>query len=188
MASPKKIATILFNGHKTRNLLPVLSAKSYNSAASEPFLNGSTSNYVEEMYNNWLRDPTSVHTSWDAYFRSNTYAAPPNLAPTMRNMVPLSAVSGSAMAVGQPDEKIIDDHLAVQAIIRSYQSRGHLAAELDPLGIINPESSISKDGVARRANEAVLRQHSWFMMGNLFLHILLKAITIFVKFGVISSS
>lgn len=34
----------------------------YNSAAAEPFANGTTASYVEEMYNNWLRDPTSVHT------------------------------------------------------------------------------------------------------------------------------
>lgn len=35
--------------------------KAYNSAAAEPFLNGSSTAYVEEMYNAWLRDPASVH-------------------------------------------------------------------------------------------------------------------------------
>lgn len=34
----------------------------YNSAAAEPFANGTTASYVEEMYNAWLRDPSSVHT------------------------------------------------------------------------------------------------------------------------------
>lgn len=29
--------------------------------AAEPFLNGSSSNYVEEMYTAWLQDPKSVH-------------------------------------------------------------------------------------------------------------------------------
>ena len=29
--------------------------------AAEPFLNGSSSTYVEEMYNSWLQDPNSVH-------------------------------------------------------------------------------------------------------------------------------
>ena len=33
----------------------------YNSAAAEPFLNGSSTGYIEEMYNAWLRDPASVH-------------------------------------------------------------------------------------------------------------------------------
>lgn len=31
------------------------------SVAAEPFLNGSSSIYVEEMYNSWLVDPKSVH-------------------------------------------------------------------------------------------------------------------------------
>lgn len=30
-------------------------------AAAEPFLNGSSSTYVEEMYIAWQRDPSSVH-------------------------------------------------------------------------------------------------------------------------------
>ena len=31
------------------------------TAAQEPFLSGSSSNYVEEMYNAWLENPKSVH-------------------------------------------------------------------------------------------------------------------------------
>ena len=30
----------------------------------EPFLNGSSGNYVEEMYEAWRNDPTSVHKVW----------------------------------------------------------------------------------------------------------------------------
>lgn len=29
--------------------------------AAEPFLNASSSNYIEEMYQAWLQDPKSVH-------------------------------------------------------------------------------------------------------------------------------
>lgn len=67
----------------------------------------------------------SSFQSWDAYFRSNTYCAPPSFAPQQKNHVPLSSLApmlgGGALAGAEPDEKIIDDHLAVQAIIRSYQ-------------------------------------------------------------------
>lgn len=36
--------------------------RTYNvPAASEPFLNGSSGQYVEDMYNAWLADPSSVH-------------------------------------------------------------------------------------------------------------------------------
>ena len=39
------------------------------AAAAESFLSGSSSIYVEEMYESWRADPKSVHKSWDAYFR-----------------------------------------------------------------------------------------------------------------------
>ncbi|RVE52834.1 hypothetical protein evm_002491 [Chilo suppressalis] len=122
-----------------------------SSTAAEPFLNGSSSAYVETMYNSWLTDPNSVHASWDAFFRNATagaqpgaaYTSPPNLAPYNKNEVPLTALvpaSGGfpSISSGSPiNEKIIDDHLAVQAIIRSYQIRGHHIAKLDPLDIAN---------------------------------------------------
>ncbi|CAK1553529.1 unnamed protein product [Leptosia nina] len=150
-----------------------------SSTAAEPFLNGSSSAYVETMYNNWLTDPNSVHASWDAFFRNATngaqpgvaYTPPPNLAPYAKNEVPLTSLipaSGGmpSIASGSPiNEKIIDDHLAVQAIIRSYQSRGHLVANLDPLGITTGDPVSSGDwhgGLRAFANEAVIRQHVRF--------------------------
>lgn len=48
------------------------------------------------------------------------------------------------------------------------QSRGHLASEVDPLGIVTREKTVCKDGLARRANEDVLRQHSGFLFGKFF--------------------
>ncbi|CAG9826255.1 unnamed protein product [Diabrotica balteata] len=120
--------------------------RSYNvPAASEPFLNGSSGQYVEDMYNAWLVDPSSVHASWDSFFRNSSqggagYQAPPSLAPLGKNELPVSsflpALAGSTGLGAAPiSEKVIDDHLAVQAIIRSYQIRGHHIAKLDPLGI-----------------------------------------------------
>lgn len=132
----------------TSELVAASSVKLYNSAAAEPFLNGSSSNYIDDMYSAWLKDPASVHASWDAYFRNNSYEAPPSLAPIPRNHVSASQYLGSALpalAGGSPavgtriDDKLIDDHLAVQAIIRSYQIRGHNISKLDPLGISNAD-------------------------------------------------
>lgn len=73
--------------------------------------------------------------SWDSFFRNSSagampgqaYTAPPSLAEPARNTLPFSSVvpmfGGMAMPAlgGQVNEKVIDDHLAVQAIIRSYQ-------------------------------------------------------------------
>lgn len=38
------------------------SVRCYNvPAESDPFLNGSSGSYLEDMYNAWLADPSSVH-------------------------------------------------------------------------------------------------------------------------------
>lgn len=75
----------------------------------------------------------TVHfQSWDSYFRNSSasggsgYVAPPSLAPLPKNHYPASsmvpALAGAGHSLGGiVDEKLIDDHLAVQAIIRSYQ-------------------------------------------------------------------
>ncbi|VVC92902.1 unnamed protein product [Leptidea sinapis] len=120
-----------------------------SSTAAEPFLNGSSSAYVETMYNAWLNDPNSVHAPGVAY------TSPPNLAPYSKNEVPLTSlvpVSGSPI-----NEKIIDDHLAVQAIIRSYQARGHLAADVDPLGITT--ANLPQLGMRAPSSELIMRKY-----------------------------
>ncbi|XP_070689256.1 oxoglutarate (alpha-ketoglutarate) dehydrogenase a (lipoamide) isoform X2 [Pempheris klunzingeri] len=107
--------------------------------ASEPFLNGTSSNYVEEMYYAWLEDPKSVHKSWDVFFRNANAGAPPGAA--YQSPLSLSAVPQLSSLVGaQPNvEKLVEDHLAVQSLIRAYQIRGHHVAQLDPLGIMDAD-------------------------------------------------
>jgi len=119
-----------------------------NLSHKESFLNGSSSTYLEEMYNAWLEDPNSVHKSWNSFFGAasqdaspgSAYQPPPSLsvhgmpahampAPAMSS---LPAVQTGTVA---PSSKDIADHLAVQTIIRAYQVRGHHIADLDPLGI-----------------------------------------------------
>uniref|UniRef100_A0A2K5HBQ9 2-oxoglutarate dehydrogenase complex component E1 n=1 Tax=Colobus angolensis palliatus TaxID=336983 RepID=A0A2K5HBQ9_COLAP len=108
--------------------------------AAEPFLSGTSSNYVEEMYCAWLENPKSVHKSWDIFFRNTNAGAPPGTA--YQSPLPLSRGSLAAVAhaqslvEAQPNvDKLVEDHLAVQSLIRAYQVRGHHIAKLDPLGI-----------------------------------------------------
>jgi 2-oxoglutarate dehydrogenase E1 component len=87
------------------------------------------------MYLAWLRDPTSVHLSWQIYFRNQTsgmsssqsFQAAPTIHPS--GGVP-SLVPGSQ--VGSSD---VIDHLKIQLLVRAYQVRGHHVARLDPLGL-----------------------------------------------------
>ncbi|XP_056632146.1 2-oxoglutarate dehydrogenase complex component E1 isoform X4 [Diorhabda carinulata] len=164
--SGQKFATWLLT--KNAPCLTNSPSRSYNvPAASEPFLNGSSGQYVEDMYNAWLVDPSSVHASWDSFFRNSSqggvgYQAPPSLAPLGKNELPVSSLlpalaGSSALGAAPVSEKAIDDHLAVQAIIRSYQARGHFIAKLDPLGIMytDPNSTISEGSPP----DVITRQH-----------------------------
>ncbi|XP_012274883.1 2-oxoglutarate dehydrogenase, mitochondrial isoform X5 [Orussus abietinus] len=170
----ERFASWLVRGHpltRTSQVMVSVPVRKYNSpVATEPFLNGSSSSYVEEMYNAWLQDPHSVHVSWDSFFRNSTagaapglaYQAPPSLAPSY-NQVPLGSLlplgGGSQLSQMPISEKIIDDHLAVQAIIRSYQARGHLVADLDPLGIMQTDQIHTHYAARKGAPERVLRQY-----------------------------
>ncbi|XP_017790814.1 PREDICTED: 2-oxoglutarate dehydrogenase, mitochondrial isoform X3 [Habropoda laboriosa] len=174
MCRPERFASWLVRSHplsRTTQVMLTEPIRKYNSrVATEPFLNGSSSSYVEEMYNAWLQDPHSVHVSWDSFFRSSTagaapglaYQAPPSLAPS-HNQVPLGALlplgGGSQLSQIPVNEKIIDDHLAVQAIIRSYQARGHLVADLDPLGIMQSDLVHTHYAARKGSPEQVLRQY-----------------------------
>uniref|UniRef100_A0A673X9V7 2-oxoglutarate dehydrogenase complex component E1 n=1 Tax=Salmo trutta TaxID=8032 RepID=A0A673X9V7_SALTR len=104
--------------------------RSYTASVSaEPFLNGTSSNYVEEMYYAWLENPRSVHKSWDIFFRNANAGAPPGAAyhsPPLAGAA-LGLANAQAMVGVQPNvEKLVEDHLI----------RGHHVAQLDPLGIM----------------------------------------------------
>lgn len=144
VGSPKRVPSSIAGGEYGRRFLasvvsdpPAPSTSSRRGymakAAQEPFLNGSSSVYVEEMYRAWLKDPNSVHKSWDAFFKSaaagalpgQAYQAPPSpgsslsFAPSSGGTVPRPAEGATATPTQQVQQ--IDDHLSVQAIIRSYQ-------------------------------------------------------------------
>ncbi|CAF3244215.1 unnamed protein product [Rotaria socialis] len=138
-----------------------LATRGGHRAHPESFLNASSSNYIDEMYEQWSKDPQSVHKSWDLYFRHQHYQRPPTLGVTPPppallqyyqmtgftqqqpvSMVPqhqshLQPMSGYGTGVQELplDRKAIQDHMAVQALVRSYQMRGHKIAQLDPLGL-----------------------------------------------------
>ncbi|XP_025419008.1 2-oxoglutarate dehydrogenase, mitochondrial isoform X3 [Sipha flava] len=162
----QKFATWLI-GPKSRSFIRAtqsltMSENKYSTNVNqEQFLNGTSASYIEDMYNAWLADPKSVNVSWDAFFKNcdagappgSAYQAPPSLAPPGKNQMLLSnilpSIQSTAAMGGTFSEKLIDDHLAVQAIIRSYQIRGHHIARLDPL-------NLSKDDQDDRLPQEIL--------------------------------
>lgn len=117
--------------------------------ASDSFLQSNSSNYVEDMYEAWRRDPQSVHVSWNSYFKnldagapaSAAFVAPPTLVPTPAGGAGVGFIPGA-----QPHSEDVVTHLKVQLLVRAYQVRGHQKAKIDPLGILyGSNTSVPKE-------------------------------------------
>ena len=107
--------------------------------ASETFANGQNYSYIQSMYEAYLKDPKSVHISWQSYFKNidlnleNPYQPPPTLtgASTTSLLPQLGMVDVPSPGRGTE----ILDTMKVQLMVRAYQIRGHHNADLDPLKI-----------------------------------------------------
>lgn len=112
---------------------------------NDGFLHGSSANYIEEMYEAWLKDPSSVHLSWQVYFKNmangvspgQAYSPPPTLVPSASARLPV--LPGEGAAAGSD----VIDHMKIQLLTRAYQVRGHHIANLDPLGILHADLNSS---------------------------------------------
>ncbi|XP_023011751.1 2-oxoglutarate dehydrogenase complex component E1-like [Leptinotarsa decemlineata] len=151
---------------------PISTQRRYCSVPveKEPFLNGTSAQYVEDMYKAWLSNPSSVHASWDAYFRNSAsggpgYHPPPSgLAPISKNEVPLKTYLAKhpdceGGGGGRSGDNSIENHLAVQAMIRGYQVRGHRLAKIDPLGIMYSDSTTTLTQTGKVPPDIIMRDH-----------------------------
>ncbi|KAL2886188.1 putative oxoglutarate dehydrogenase protein [Ceratocystis lukuohia] len=122
----------------------------YSTVKSSPpdpndsFLTSNAISYIDEMYIQWKKDPSSVHASWQAYFKnmetgdmpmSQAFQAPPTLLPNAGGDI---SNLTSSMDI---KDKVTEDHLKVQLLVRAYQARGHHKAKIDPLGIRNTDQA-----------------------------------------------
>ena len=96
------------------------------------------------MYENYLRDPSSVPPDWQQYFAemgNGEYRfSKPRFGPSFRPFSifnpPSSRGERPANVVGQPQIAALQDR--VYLLIRLYRVRGHRIAQVDPLGLPQP--------------------------------------------------
>ncbi len=110
------------------------------------FLYGSNAAFIEDLYARYLQDPEAVDPTWRSYF-DELGAENRQLFERMR--AALRNESGSGMwrrpgregaAIEEDDlRKLIRDHLRVIMLIRAFRVRGHLMANLDPLGLAHKD-------------------------------------------------
>jgi len=123
------------------------------------FLFGSNAGFIEQLYARYLDDPSSVDASWQQYFGSlgddaGTVVAETRGAPwTPTNGIEpedeyeilgdaANRATERAVEAGASQEDIRSaaiDTIRALMLIRSYRVRGHLKANLDPLGLEIPK-------------------------------------------------
>ncbi len=115
----------------------------YQGFLDQSHLFGGNAPFVEELYSQYLKDPTSVDPRWQDYFNNLQDDLGPaaadvdhrsvqeefiSMAHTRRGEA-AAAPSGAAVAVAASKQ------VAVLQLINAYRVRGHQKAILDPLGL-----------------------------------------------------
>ncbi|HEY6641141.1 2-oxoglutarate dehydrogenase E1 component [Povalibacter sp.] len=94
--------------------------------------------YIESLYEDYLADPASVSAKWRDYFGSLAAASDTAHGP-IRDALALRArqnrsVSSAATVATAPDASV--KQAAVARLVQVYSNRGHLLADIDPLGLM----------------------------------------------------
>ena len=131
----------------------------YTQYQGNTHLFGSNAPYVEEMYENYLADPTSVPDGWRSYFDSlqNQPAADGSLTRDVPHLPVINAFAERArqghtqvVVASGADTELGRKRTAVQQLIAAYRNVGQRWADLDPLKR-NPRPHIPERGAARAA-------------------------------------
>ena len=101
-------------------------------------LAGGNADYVEALYEAWLSDPGSVPAEWNSYFQNFNGRASGDVSHTAaiaRIEAAQKQRRGVVASAGPVDDAHARKQAGVLRLLTAYRSRGHLAADLDPLGL-----------------------------------------------------
>ena len=101
-------------------------------------LYGGNAAFVEDLYERFLRDPAGVEPAWREYFTQLAAGAAREVAHgSIRARLAERAPTPAAAAPGasRPADRAGAKQGGVSRLIQVYANRGHLAANLDPLGL-----------------------------------------------------
>lgn len=97
-------------------------------------LSGGNAAFIEELYEQYLRDPASVDAKWKAYFDGFGGSADVPHSDAMARVQVAGMLAAKGLG-GGVDEETAKKQAAVSKLVTAYRSRGHLGASLDPLGM-----------------------------------------------------
>lgn len=97
---------------------------------NDSFLAGCNAEYIENLFNRWAEDSTSVGVSWDLYFKNLVRGVEPEYA---FSLPPSDLKIGMHMAPDHSLKYLVSNNLKARLLIDAYRIRGHEKADLDPL-------------------------------------------------------
>lgn len=125
------------------------SPKSTWSDESRSFLTGDNALYVARLYKTYLQDPTAVALEWRHYFSSLGDSEAEILKETLGpcwaqrsgefEEKPSSFIPKEIEVEVKDVKQAISDSVQAIMLIRAYRARGHMIAQLDPLGLEKKE-------------------------------------------------
>jgi len=113
----------------------------YQAYSANTYLFGGNAPYVEEMYENYLANPTSVPDNWRAYFDALQHVPAvdgtstkdvPHL-PVINAFADRAKQGGTKVVMANADVEMGRKRTAVQQLIAAYRNVGQRWADLDPL-------------------------------------------------------
>ena len=113
----------------------------------DDFLFGGNSVFIEELFEQYSRDPYSVDPSWRDYFggyaefsKAKSTASVINLGQPAENPS-LEMGAATAKTASKPGEvpavtgSLLENSLKARSMVRAYRDHGHMLANLDPLNL-----------------------------------------------------
>ncbi len=131
-----------------------------DEAGGPDMLEGVSPSYVQSLYRLWSKDPDSIDPAWQLWFEGlETAMSGPSWArknwPPSETDALTAGFDPTQMSIDTPPDKIApryaqstgrseieqaaSDSIRAMMLIRTYRVRGHLGADLDPLGLAQRE-------------------------------------------------
>ena len=105
-------------------------------------LSGANAEFIAELYSRYLENPDAVDASWRAFFAefgddAQALRAERAGPPWARPLPPLNGDAAPAPHAASPEavQEAATASIRALQLIRAYRVRGHLEADLDPLGL-----------------------------------------------------
>jgi 2-oxoglutarate dehydrogenase E1 component len=112
-------------------------SKSLADQTAASALSGGNAGFIEDLYEQFLKDPAAVDPTWAGYFRDLKGGASNEVAhgEVRERLVARQLAPVAKSVVANSTDVASAKQGAVSRLIQVYANRGHLIANLDPLGL-----------------------------------------------------